>query len=85
MGSFSSGCVVNNVGVRCSWRDREFMKNIISGINDARGEEWVRQQFYAYTANFLLNVAEKNLRKEHRRHFANFSESPIYHALVKIY
>ena len=54
------------------------MKNILSGIQDARGEEWVREQFYSYTTNFLLNVGSKNLRKEHRKFLPNFEESTIY-------
>jgi len=79
LGSFSAGCVINNCNIRLSARDREFMKNILSGIQDARGEEWVREQFYTYTSNFLLNVGGgKNMRKEHRKYFPNFTASRIY-------
>jgi len=78
LGSFSSGHVLNTCGIRPSRTDIPFMKNIISGINDNRGEEWVRTQFYSYTTLFLINLDDDKLQKDHRKYFANFKDSNIY-------
>jgi len=78
LGSFSSGCVINNLGIRASRRDIPFMKNVISGINDNRGEEWVRDQFLQYTGEFLQDLESDRLKKDHRKYFANFKESNLY-------
>jgi hypothetical protein len=40
MGSFANGTIVNNLGIKLSAADRVFMKNIISGIQDNKGEAW---------------------------------------------
>jgi hypothetical protein len=40
LGSLISGSVVNNCGIKISSSDRSFMKNVISGINDNKGERW---------------------------------------------
>ena len=44
MGSFANGTIVNNLGIKLSAADRVFMKNVISGIQDNKGEAWYEQR-----------------------------------------
>jgi hypothetical protein len=47
-------------------RDKEFMMNILSGIEDGRGETWVRQQFSQMTQRFFTQFqSEKASKSDH--------------------
>jgi len=68
MGSFSTGsvhCSQSSNGIKVGGGAREFIKNVISGIQDNKGEQWVRQQFYNYTKQFLDSVEVINTYVRH--------------------
>lgn len=81
MGSFTTGsvhCTQSAGGIKLGGSAREFIKNVISGIQDNKGEQWVRQQFYNYTKQFLNSVEGDRMSKDHRKWLSNFAQSELY-------
>eukprot|EP01099_Mayorella_cantabrigiensis_P004156 TRINITY_DN3120_c0_g1_i1.p1 TRINITY_DN3120_c0_g1~~TRINITY_DN3120_c0_g1_i1.p1 ORF type:complete len:804 (-),score=167.33 TRINITY_DN3120_c0_g1_i1:61-2472(-) len=77
LGSFSTG-VVSNDNIKPSSSDRQFMKAVLSGLQENKGESWVRQQFHNYTKDFLKALEEDKLRHQWKKFLTNFKENPIY-------
>eukprot|EP00761_Pharyngomonas_kirbyi_P011396 gb/GECH01011421.1/.p1 GENE.gb/GECH01011421.1/~~gb/GECH01011421.1/.p1 ORF type:complete len:851 (+),score=162.09 gb/GECH01011421.1/:1-2553(+) len=71
--------------IKISSRDREFIRNILSGINDAtRGETWVRVQFFKYTERLLdkrINEPQK-LHRTHRKYLWSIEDKDIFQSYL---
>eukprot|EP00299_Pterocystis_sp_00344_P016540 c8294_g1_i3.p1 GENE.c8294_g1_i3~~c8294_g1_i3.p1 ORF type:complete len:817 (-),score=204.76 c8294_g1_i3:255-2705(-) len=77
----SSVCVIHNAGIKVSSVDKDFIRCVLSGIHDRKGENWVRQQFRSYTEKFLERVASNHLSDHQRKLLATdraFSKTTLY-------
>lgn len=77
LGSFSTG-VVSNDNIKPSSSDRQFMKAVLSGLQENKGESWIRQQFHNYTKDFLRALEEDKLRHQWKKFLSNFKDNPLY-------
>ena len=81
MASFSTG-IVRKSNAKLSAMDKEFILNVISGMS-AKGEKWVRDQFYNYTKNFLDSVANNTYKSaQHKALGEPFRLSELYESYV---
>lgn len=69
--------------MRASGSDRQFVKNVLSGIQDNRGEQWVRLQFRNHTEAFLKSVAVDKVKTLHRKYLPDFAASELYQRYVQ--
>mmetsp|Transcript_28056 Transcript_28056/g.71514 ORF Transcript_28056/g.71514 Transcript_28056/m.71514 type:complete len:726 (-) Transcript_28056:133-2310(-) len=67
LGSFTGGTVSTKDGLKITGQDREHIKNVISGIEDHRSEDWVRNQFKAYTERVLAQAEKDALKGIHKK------------------
>lgn len=81
MASFSTG-IVRKSNAKLSAMDKEFILNVISGMS-AKGEKWVRDQFFNYTKNFLDSVSANTYKSaQHKALGEPFRLSELYETYV---
>lgn len=81
MASFSTG-IVRKSNAKLSAMDKEFILNVISGMS-AKGEKWVRDQFFNYTKNFLDSVATNTYKSaQHKALGEPFRLSELYETYI---
>jgi hypothetical protein len=81
MASFSTG-IVRKSNAKLSAMDKEFILNVISGMS-AKGEKWVRDQFFNYTKNFLDSVSSNTYKSaQHKALGEPFRLSDLYENYV---
>lgn len=76
--SFATGTVVHQGTVRLSGSDRQLARNVLAGIADNRGEQWVRLQFRNHTEMFLKKCGTEAAKTTHRRNLPDFATSDLY-------
>lgn len=83
MASFSTG-IVRKSNAKLSAMDKEFILNVISGMS-AKGEKWVRDQFFNYTKNFLDSVTSNTYKSaQHKALGEPFRLSDLYETYVTV-
>ena len=78
LGSPSSGTCLHQGGVKLSGADRQLVRGVLSGIEEKRGEQWVRHQFRNHCVRFLESVQADTMRAHHRRWLGNFRSDPVF-------
>ncbi|KAJ5069122.1 arf3-interacting protein [Anaeramoeba ignava] len=79
LGSFQSTSIIQHeFNIKITGDDRRHIQNVISGINDNKGEAWVRQQFREYTDSFLYSVLVENQKGSHKKYLPNFIDSDLF-------
>eukprot|EP00301_Raphidiophrys_heterophryoidea_P001074 c10536_g1_i1.p1 GENE.c10536_g1_i1~~c10536_g1_i1.p1 ORF type:complete len:898 (+),score=234.67 c10536_g1_i1:377-3070(+) len=73
----TSACVDHQQGMKVSGRDKHFIKNVMNGINDMRGEKWVRAQFRVHTEQFLERLTSNRLADQQKKFLGASSDRPF--------
>jgi hypothetical protein len=76
--------LVKKSSLKISSHDKEFISDVISGIQIKRGEVWVRHQFYNYTKSFLECIESGHyLCPEHKELGNIFKSSKSYQTYMQ--
>eukprot|EP00003_Mantamonas_plastica_P017787 TRINITY_DN2935_c0_g1_i1.p1 TRINITY_DN2935_c0_g1~~TRINITY_DN2935_c0_g1_i1.p1 ORF type:complete len:539 (-),score=148.40 TRINITY_DN2935_c0_g1_i1:389-2005(-) len=78
VGSFTTGAVVHQSNIKISGQDRNHIKNVLSGVEDNKGELWAREQFRIYTEKFLKSVENEKLKGQQKKWLGSFSQCELY-------
>eukprot|EP00736_Rhodelphis_marinus_P002880 Rmarinus@m.5798 len=79
VGMMTTGTVTHTQGVKVSiGPDKTFIKNVMNGIEDQRGETWVRNQFKQYTHKFLKRLRKDSYKTLLHRRLIPLKETAMY-------